>query len=184
MQQDPLASLLGASGGVVELDETFVRGKAKNNRHKGRKRKKKVAVMTLVDREGDARTVVVLNVRKKTLQRVAKPIVDKSATIVTDAHLSYDGLNDHFRAHHTVDHSKHYVRAMILHTNFAESYHSLLKRGLIGAFHHVSERHLPRYLAEFELRWNTRKLTDGERTERVIRAAEGKRLTYKPLVTH
>lgn len=184
MQQEPLASLLGASGGIVELDETYVGGKARNNRHKGRKRAKKVAVMTLIDREGEARTFRVPNVRKGTLQALAKPIVDKSATIVTDAHLSYEGLDDHFRAHHTVDHSKHYVRAVILHTNFAESYHSLLKRGLIGAFHHVSEKHLPRYLAEFELRWNTRKMTDGERTERVIQAAEGKRLTYRPLVTH
>ncbi len=124
------------------------------------------------------------NVRKKTLQNVAKPIVDKSATIITDAHLSYQGLDDHFHAHHTVDHSTHYVRAVILHTNFAESYHSLLRRGLIGTSHHVSERHLPRYLAEFSRRWNTRKLTDSERMAGVIRSAKGKRLILKSPISH
>ena len=170
----------------MELDETFIGGRKRTNFHRNRTKEagKKIAVMTLIDREGDARTFVVPNTKKKTLQGIAKPIVDKSATIITDAHLSYEGLDDHFRAHHAVDHSKQFVRTVILHTNFAESYHSLLKRGLIGAFHHVSERHLPRYLAEFELRWNTRKMSDGERTERVIKAAEGKRLTYRPLVTH
>ena len=179
--------MLGGENQVFEIDETFIGGKKRNNRHRNPRKEagKKVAVMTLIDREGGkAVTRVVPNVRKKTLQTFAKPIVDKSATIVTDAHLSYEGLQDHFAAHHAVHHSKHYVRAVILHTNFAESYHSLLKRGLVGAFHHVSERHFPRYLSEFELRWNTRKMTDGERAECVIKATEGKWLTYKPLVTH
>jgi len=135
--------------------------------------------MTLIDREGDVKTVKVPNVRKGTLQALARPIVDQSATIVTDAHLSYEGLGNHFRAHHTVDHSKTFVRGVILHTNFAESYHSLLKRGIIGAFHHVSDKHLPRYLAEFDRRWNTRKDRDGTRTVSVISTAIGKRLTYK-----
>ena len=115
------------------------------------------------------------------MQAIAKPIVDKSATIVTDSYLSYEGLSQHFAAHHKVDHSKHFVRSVILHTNFAESYHSLLKRGIIGSFHHVSEQHLPRYLNEFEFRWNSRKISDGDRTNAAIAATGGKRLTYKPL---
>ena len=186
MTQEPLAGMLGRDGGVVEIDETFVGGKPKNNRHRSKTARagKKVAVMTLIDREGHAVTTVVPNVRKSTLQEIAKPIVDKSATIITDAHLSYEGLGDHFHAHHAVDHSKHYVRAVILHTNFAESYHSLLKRGLIGTFHHVSEKHLPRYLNEFEFRWNSRSVSDGDRTKSAIRGAEGKRLTYRPLLSH
>src|SRR5208282_2278732 len=144
---------------------------------------KKIAVMTLIDREGEARTFKVPNVRKSTLQTIAKPIVDKSATIITDSHLGYTGLDKHFREHHAVDHSKEFVRAVILHTNFAESYHSLLKRGLIGTFHHVSERHLPKYLREFEFRWNSRKATDGERTAKAITGAKGKRLMYQdPLI--
>ena len=68
----------------------------------------------------------------------------------------------------------------LVHTNFAESYHSLLKRGIVGTFHHVSEKHLPRYL-EFSFRWNSRKTTDSARTDAAIAATGGKRLTYKPL---
>src|SRR5438132_10083590 len=93
-------------------------------------------------------------------------------------------LDEFFHGHHAVDHDKQFVRAMIIHTNFAESYHSLLKRALFGAFHHVSAEHLHRYVNEFSFRWNSRKETDGERTERLIRATEGRRLTYKPLITH
>ena len=183
MLQEPMASLLGGENKIVELDETFVGGKPKNNKHKNRTAKagKKIAVMTLVDREGRAVALKVPNVKKATLQKIAQPMVDKSATIVTDSHLAYEGIDQHFAAHHTVDHSRQFVRGVIMHTNFAESYHSLLKRGIIGAFHHVSAEHLDRYLAEFSFRWNSRSVTDGERTEQAIKGTVGKRLTYKPL---
>lgn len=181
MSDGPLAEMLGADGGIVEADETYVGGKHRNNRHKDRTdvAGKKTAVMTLVDREGDARTFVVPNTKKSTLQSIAIPNVDGSAHIVTDENPSYRGIAKHFASHHTVDHSKQYVRAMIFHTNIAESYHSLLKRGIVGAYHHVSAKHLPRYLAEYDYRWNTRKTTDGERTLRTIRQAEGRRLMYR-----
>ena len=185
MLQEPLAGMLGTGpDAIVELDETYVGGKKKNNRHANRTAAagRKTAVMTLIDREGDVKTVKVPNVRKGTLQALARPIVDQSATIMTDAHLSYEGLAEHFAGHHVVDHSKTFVRGVIMHTNFAESYHSLLKRGIIGAFHHVSDKHLPRYLAEFDRRWNTRKERDGARTVDVISTAIGKRLTYKATV--
>jgi len=184
MLQEPLAGMLGKSGDFVELDETFVGGKKRNNRHKARTAKagKKTAVMTLLDRAGDVKTVVVPNVRKATLQELAKPLVDKSAYIITDAHLSYEGIGNHFAGHSTVDHSKTFVRGMVFHTNFAESYHSLLKRGIVGAFHHVSDKHLPRYLAEFDRRWNTRDVNDGTRALEVIKTAIGKRLTYSEMV--
>jgi transposase-like protein len=180
MLQEPLAGMLGKHDGFVELDETYVGGKKKNNRHAKRTAAagKKIAVMTLMDREGDVKTVKVPNVRKETLQALAKPLVDKDAYVITDAHLSYEGLRDHFAGHGTVDHSKEYVRGLVFHTNFAESYHSLMKRGIVGAFHHISEKHIGRYLAEFDRRWNTRKESDGERVVNVIKTAFGKRLTY------
>jgi transposase-like protein len=99
---------------------------------------------------------------------------------MTDNFTSYDDFKKHFKRHEFVDHSKTFVRG-IVHTNFAESYHSLLKRGIFGTFHHVSEKHLPRYLKEFEFRWNSRKTSDGDRTNAAIAATGGKRLTYKPL---
>lgn len=186
MLQEPLAGMLGTGpDAIVELDETYVGGKKKNNRHRNRTAVagKKTAVMTLIDREGEVKTVKVGNVRKGTLQSIAKPIVDQSANIVTDVHLSYEGLDQHFHSHHTVDHSQTYVRGIIFHTNFAESYHSLLKRGIIGTYHHISDKHLPRYLVEFDRRWNSRKESDGERAVNVIKTAPGKRLTYKAIVS-
>ena len=74
------------------------------------------------------------------------------------------------------------MRGLVFHTNFAESYHSLLKRGIVGAFHHVSEKHLGRYLAEFDRRWNSRHQDDGDRAVSVLETAIGRRLTYAEMV--
>jgi transposase-like protein len=181
MTQEPLLGKLGGSGGIVEVDETYIGGKASNNRRKkvkGRGRSTKIAVMTLIERGGDVRTFKVPNTKGSTLKTIVRPNVDDTALIVTDENAAYRGLNRHFANHGVINHSKSFVRG-ILHTNFAESYHSLLKRGILGTFHHVSEQHLPRYLREFEFRWNSRKITDGERTFLAIKSAKGKRLVYQ-----
>ena len=100
------------------------------------------------------------------------------AHIMTDGFLSYRGLNEEFASHDWVDHNKEHVRG-IVHTNFAESFFSLLKRGILGTFHHVSEQHLPRYLSKFDFRWTNRRLTDGERMVKAIKGGEGKRLLLR-----
>ncbi len=172
---------LGGPGtsGIVEADETYVGGKLKNNMHKDKTEAagKKHIVLTLVEREGRARTFVIPDTGRETLKFMPIYNVEGTAHIVTDGHQGYKGIARHFASHSSVDHNKEFVRG-IVHTNFAESYHSLLKRGIVGTFHHISEKHLPRYLREFEFRWNSRKETDGERTEAAIRGAEGKRLMY------
>lgn len=179
MKQEPLRGMLGCGGTIVEADETWIGGKARNNRHRNRKPIKKVPVLTLIEREGQVRAFKIPNTKKTTLQKIMKPVVDRSAVIMTDENPSYGGLDDHFRAHHAVNHSETFVRAMIIHTNFAESYHALLKRSIFGAYHHISEKYLPRYLKEREFHWNLRHATDGERTVEAIKGAKGKRLAYQ-----
>jgi len=99
--------------------------------------------------------------------------------VMTDEFSSYFGLEKQVAAHSSVCHSrKEYVRG-IVHTNFAESYFSLLKRGIIGVFHHVSEQHMQNYLNEFDFRWSNRGRDDGVLTADTIRDSFGKRLMYR-----
>ncbi len=180
MSRPPLVDKLR---GIVEADETFVGGKP-SNRHLRQRAPAppKIPVLALVERGGDIRTASIPDVSGRTLKAAIRAHVDRQAKIMTDGHASYRGLDKEFAGHEAVDHqSNEYVRGMA-HTNTAESYFALLKRGIIGTYHHVSGQHLPRYLAEFDQRWNTRKLVDGNRAVLAIKGAEGKRLTYKPLV--
>ncbi|MGF1631283.1 MAG: IS1595 family transposase [Kiloniellaceae bacterium] len=160
------------------MDETYIGGKAGNNKHKLRKTKKKMAVLTLIDRKGEARTFHVKDVKKSTLETIVRPNIDGYSIIMTDDNAAYDDLDKHFWKHKSVRHKETFVRG-IVHTNFAESYHSLLKRSIIGTHHHISEKHLSRYLQEREFHWNRRKATDGERTVDAIAGAKGKRLMYR-----
>jgi transposase-like protein len=195
MAQPPLRGMLGGGSvnKVVEIDETYIGGKPENNLRKQAIAKQaraaglpnpfpKPIVMTLVERGGYVRSFPVPNATKETLQPIARMNISGTAHIVTDELRAYKGLSRSFRSHGTVTHSKKEFVRGVLHVNFAESYHSLLKRGIVGTFHHISEKHLERYLREFEFRWNTRTFTDGERTEKAIRETKGKRLTYKPLL--
>jgi hypothetical protein len=101
---------------------------------------------------------------------------------MTDNFRAYKGATRGYAKHESVNHSaKEYVRGDV-HTNGVEGFFSLLKRGVMGTFHHISEQHLPLYLAEFDHRHNTRFLTDGERTVIVLKKSDGKRLTYKQAV--
>lgn len=173
----PLGKLLT---GTVEIDETFVGGKGT---HKT-KFQKKTPVVALVERNGDVQARVVSSVTQKNLKACLKECVDKSAVINSDTSGASQGTVKAYAAHHTVNHSaKEYVLKMPdgskAHVNTCESFFSLLKRGVYGAWHHVSREHLPKYANEFAFRWNNRRVTDGERTVRALKVIKGKRLMYR-----
>ena len=176
MSEEPLKGLLGGSGGIVEVDETYIGGKSHGK--VGRGAPKKTPVVALIERGGRARSQRVDRVSGPVLKGLVRDNVAIESHVMTDSFASYRGLDKTFARHSTVDHSKEYARG-IVHVNFAESYFSLLKRGIIGAFHHVSADHLDNYLNEFNFRWNMRDATDGDRMKAAIRGAEGKRMTYQ-----
>ena len=174
MSQPPAPEKLGD---IVEADETYVGGKASGKRGRGAANKTKV--FSLIQRDGASRSFRVDDVKSKTLKTLIKNNVVDTAHVMTDEFLAYHGLNKIVNKHSTVNHGeKEYVRG-IVHTNFAESYFSLLKRGILGTFHHVSEEHMQRYLDEFDYRWSRRKEDDGDNTIEAIYGAFGKRLQYK-----
>jgi len=179
MSQEPLAGLLR---GTVEVDETYVGGKPRrrSGNYRVGRGTKKVPVMALVERGGRAHSHKVSGVDGETLKGAVRKAVDQSARIMTDELTSYHGLATHFEGgHQTVNHSQEeYVRGEAS-TNEVESYFALLKRGIMGSFHHVSEKHLNRYCDEFSYRWSHRKTSDGQRTIGAIKGGEGKRLMYK-----
>lgn len=174
---------LGGENKVIEADETFIGGKAKNRAFKPEP--KKQAVMALVEREGYVRSFHVANVTAKTLKPVIVAMADKRSHLMTDELKTYGVIGKEFAGHSAVNHSAdEYVRAGgFVHTNTVENYFSILKRGINGVYHHVSEAHLHRYLAEFDFRYSHRValgVNDEARTKRALRGIVGKRLTYAP----
>ena len=170
--------------GIIEVDETYIGGKPRPGDGKKRKRGRgtdKMPVMVLVERGGRAKSRPMKRLTGKNLKKEIIENVDESAAIMTDEYGAYVGLDRHFSGgHHTVNHGAgEYVRDGIVHSNTAESFFALFKRGIVGAFHHVSDKHLHRYCAEFDYRWSNRKITDGERTEKALSMIEGKRLLYR-----
>jgi transposase-like protein len=178
------ASTTGPLGGinqVVEADETYIGGKARNQKNRI---PEKHAVFSLVVRAGRARSFHVPKVTGKTLKPILQAHMDKRTYLMTDDSTVYPPIaQDVASGHGTVNHSiQEYVRDAFWHTNSAESYFSILKRGVIGVYHHVSEAHLHRYLAEFDFRHNNRVRlgsNDVQRAERTLHGVKGKRLTYQ-----
>jgi transposase-like protein len=185
MEREPMTAMLS---GTVEADETYIGGKPKqaNNaprltrREAARRRMdNKTPVVSLVQRGGEVRSKVIKRVTGANLGKLLKESVHPDATLNTDASHLYTAAGRQFAKHETVDHGiNEYVRDDA-HVNTAEGYFSQLKRSIDGTHHHVSAHHLPRYLGEFDYRYNTRKMEDGERTKLAIRQAEGKRLRYR-----
>lgn len=178
---------LGGEGKIVEADTTYIGGKEKN-KHVGKRDPKKIGgagkqiVHTLVERGGRARSDHIPNISGKTLRPVVMRQVSLKSSLMTDTAGGYMEMGKAFARHEMVNHSAdEYVRGDA-HSNTVEGYFAILKRGVIGTYHHISEAHLKRYLAEFDFRYNERSalgVEDAERTTRAIRGAEGKRLTYR-----
>ena len=176
----------GASGGVVEVDETFIGNdrtvKPKHSK-KGRGYAHKHKVLTLVDRStGRAKSMVVDNLRAKTLVPILKANISKEATIYTDEAGQYTHLDRYFRDHDFVRHGAgEYVRGEV-HTNTIEGYFSIFKRGMKGVYQHCAKKHLHRYAAEFEFRYNNRlanSVNDLARASVALCGVVGKRLLYR-----
>lgn len=160
--------------GTVEVDETFV----------GPKAKPKTPVVALIERQGFARVKVIASVTQKNLGAALDECVSKEAIVNTDEHPGYRHPLKHWKAHQTVNHSRReYQRqnpdGSRASTNTAESFFSLFKRAMVGAWHHISREHLLKYANEFAFRWNTRQDTEVQRLEKFARWMEGKRLTYR-----
>ncbi|MPY70145.1 MAG: IS1595 family transposase [Alphaproteobacteria bacterium] len=178
---------MGGEGKTVEADETYVGGKLANMHRDKRKAVSaggswgKEMVFSLVERGGSVRSVHTPSVNAATLRPILIAQVDRASLLVTDDAGQYRHMKRDFN-HEVVNHSAgEYVRGEA-HTTTIEGYFSILKRGVTGTYHHVSQQHLKRYLAEFDFRYNERaglKVDDTMRAEKAIKGAEGKRLTYQ-----
>jgi hypothetical protein len=184
MQDEFFGSKLG---GEVEADESFIGGKSRNMHVSKRQRritgtggKDKTAVMGLLERGGQIRTIVVPNRKRAALQTEVRKHVEAGAALYTDALPSYSGLAQDY-AHAVVDHAVAYVDGRV-HTNGLENFWSLLKRGIAGTYVSVEPFHLFRYLDEQSFRFNNRKyMDDAARFSRAISQIVGKRLTFAQL---
>jgi transposase-like protein len=184
---------LGGLGVTIEADETYIGGKfgnmhkskrdhvaGKRDQRAGPRLDRKQAVVTLVERDGRARSFHVARVTGETLRHALVTNADRGSWLMTDEHPGYRAVGTEFTGHAVVKHSLgEYVRKGVFHTNTVEGFFGLLKRGIVGTYHHLSENHLHRYCVEFDFRWNHRKLNDFERATEALLGAKGKRLTYR-----
>ena len=179
--------LLGSSGGPVEADETYW-GETKRSKARGKRGQgiEKMKVLALVERGGELRTFHVSRVNSKNIAPILREQISNNAQLMTDESKIYKRVGKDFASHETVNHTaKEYVRGLA-HVNTLESYFNILKRGLIGTFHHVGEQHLQRYCSEFDFRYNRRTAlgyTDVDRYHDAIKMIRGKRLTYRRINT-
>ena len=169
---------LGGKDEIVEVDETYWGTDSREEPERGMHSKNKI--VSLVERGGDVRSFHVRRVNSATLKTVMHENIGRGTRIMTDEAKCYAwvGAGKHFAGHYTTNHSEgEYSRGMV-HSNTVEGFFSIVKRGLIGTYHHVGEQHLHRYLDEFDFRYNSRDVSDAERTELALKAIHGKRLYY------
>jgi transposase-like protein len=172
---------LGGNGGPVEVDETYW-GNVGKQAPGARGYAHKMKVVSLVERNGKKRSFHVANVSAKTVTPILRAQVAKKARLMTDETSVYNQAGKEFASHEKVNHSAgEYARGDVT-TNTVESSFAILKRGLYGTFHHVSEQHLQRYVTEFDFKWNHREklgFNDADRADASLKGISGKRLTYR-----
>jgi hypothetical protein len=191
MRRGGLEAPLGGEGKIVEADETYYgyvpEAKRPVRTTSGRKFIKggrpgpsgKRAIIALVERGGDVRTFHVASADKVTVNAIVAGNILKESRLHTDESRLYADAKSMFAKHEHVRHAaKEWARGDV-HTNSAEGFFGIFKRGMRGVYQHCAEKNLHRYLAEYEFRYNTRKLTDGERAALAVRGGDGKRLTYR-----
>lgn len=181
MREGALAVPFGSTGGAVEVDETFI-GKKKGVPKKAAYHHK-MKVLTLIDREtGQARSTVVEDLSQRRLGQIMRKNISQEARLMTDEAGHYPRLGLEYAEHQVVNHgAEEYVRGDV-HTNTAEGYFSIFKRGMKGVYQHCAEKHLHRYMAEFDFRYNHRiklGVTDMGRAMVALAGAKGKRLMYR-----
>ena len=180
---------LGGENKVVEADETYVGGK-KTNKHTSKRRegmqggKGKMAVVSLVEREGKIRSFHVAKVTAKTLRPIMVKATSRKSNLMTDQAGVYPSIGAEFAGHGVVNHSigEYVTKGGFVQTNTVEGSFAILKRGVYGTFHHVSEAHLHRYLAEFDFRYNERAalgVNDTMRSDKLLEGIGRKRLTHR-----
>ncbi len=184
----PIATTpMGGAGAIVEADATYW-GPKEKNKHVGKRNPKNIGgagkqiVHTLIVRGGHARSHHIRNVSGETLHPLLLKNVDRKSALMTDTHGGYHHAGMHFARHEVVNHeASEYVRDDA-HTNTAEGFFSVFKRGMTGVYQHCSPRHLHRYLSEFDFRYNNRValgVNDQERTVAALKGIAGKRLMYR-----
>jgi transposase-like protein len=180
----PNAGPIGGGGKIVEADETYighVKGRRAKRSGKGVKR-----VIALVERDGTTRSFHVANVTGATLKPILQTQIAKDTHLMTDSASHYRTLRAGFLSHEMIKHTQgeyarksRKVKGAVMHTNTVECFFGLLKRGLVGTYHHVSEQHLQRYCTEFDFRFTHRKTNDVERADAALSQIGGKRLMYR-----
>jgi transposase-like protein len=179
---------LGGTGKAVEVDETFI-GRLEGvpkQRERGGTTSHKNTVLTLVERGGSARSFHVEGTTVADIAPIVRANVSRMSRLNTDEAKHYHEVGGEFVSHDAVNHGeKEYVRyeeGRLIGTNTVEGFYSIFKRGMKGVYQHCAEKHLNRYLAEFDFRYSNRVklgVDDKERACRAIKGAEGKRLTYR-----